>query len=298
MLTLAYGRGSQRITCPHYDEAVPSGPVTITILDDQGNTILASTSATKGALSTTTSAAASAGATTVVLTAITGLAVGDAFTLSEDGEAELVVAQRVDAAGVTLRDPLSRSWSSGATAKSAQIYYDASLTDTDDYPVGLYYQARFDCTTWKASRSLVFRVVQMSTENPITYEHMRNVLSHLAALRDSYDSPSLEGPRSLAWEVITAKLLAQGYDPAVLKDPERLAVAGGMLAAALFCLGRPNGGEMAADLAGQPIGSGGLFGEYFKAISEIPHWYDRSQDGIRGEHETRVPRKKPLRYGR
>lgn len=290
MLTLAYGRTSQRITCPHRDEAVPTNAVNITIADSGGSELLASTPATKGSFTSTVAAAASAGARSITVADAAGLSVDEPIVLTDSrAKTELAVVEgfEVTTDTIHLRDPLVRPYAIGNAAKSALITYTANLSNTTTYPIGIYYVALFACADWTASRPVVFRIVQHPLEDlPIQYAHIRDVLSHVGVLRDSYDDPQLDEARRLAWAFIEAELLAHGRDPKTLRDPERIAQAGGYLAAALFCQGRGLY-EQADRLAGNPPGSGVTFRLFIDRVCDIPAWYDRDQDLIRDSGEMK-----------
>jgi hypothetical protein len=287
-LTLSYGKSGQRITCPHRDEAVPTAAVNVQILDSDGTELLAATAATKGSFSTTVATAADQGDTEIVMTGVIGLAAGEPFVLSSGVDSELCEARRISGTTVTLKDPLGRSWPAGTAAKSALIYYDADLSSTSTYPLGLYYQAIFTSTSWGHIRALVFRIATRATSCPIEYEHVRRVLPQVGSLRDGDEDPDLEGVRTTAWQLMSAQLLAEGIDPETLRDPERFGQAGGALAACLFVMARPNGLELARELAGSPPGSGGLYRSWFELARRVPHWVDRDQDAARDDTETRI----------
>lgn len=286
--TLAYGQSSQRLTCPRLEEAVPTAAVNVQILDGDGNELLAATAATKGTLSTTVGVAADVGDAEVTLAATAGLTAGEPLVLGSGVDQELVECRRIAGLVVTLKDPLARSWAVGATCKSRWIYYDANLSTTATYPIGLYYQAIWTCTDWHHIRAQVFRIATRATLCPIEYDHVRRVLPQVGALRDGDEDPDLEGVRETAWQLMSAMLLAEGIDPETLRDPERFAQAGGALAAALFVMARPNGLELARELAGSPPSTGGLFLEWYRRARAVPHWVDRDQDASRDEYESRV----------
>lgn len=299
MISLAYSRSAQRITCPHRDAVAPTGSITLTIMDD-GGTALLSAAASTGSCSTTIASAASAGARTVYVSSATSLSVGEDIGITT--RAGIVEIHHVNGVvtstgAVDLRDHVRNDLSTSDTVKSAHIYYDADLSDTTTWPVGLYYQARFACSSWDSTRSVVFRVVKDETKNPITYDDVDRVLAHVSLLQDSYDESSLERPRTLAWDMISARLLASGKDPSVLKDTTRLARAGGMLAAALYLVTRHGGQDLAHELAGSPVGSGGVYGQHLEAILQIPAWYDTEQDGDRERDDMMFGRRSLVRRG-
>lgn len=292
-LILTHGTASQRITCPPRGEAVPAGGVTITLSDQNGNELLAATPATKGSLSSTLAVAAAHGTRQLTLANAAGISADQPLALTDAyGRTEMVWAEGGETAGdvVVLRDPLTRDYAVGATVKSAWIYYDADLSNTTTYPLGLYYVALFQSATWSAPRVVAFRVVGYPADScPITYEHVRSALSAVGFLRDQYDPPNLDDVRAGAWAFITADQLAAGRDPATLRDPERLAQAGGYLAAGLFLLNR--GGEgLSEQLAGKPLGTGGFFKVFYDRVLAIPHWFDGDQNLTRDTGETRPRR--------
>ena len=299
-LTLTYGSTSQRITCPHQGEAVPAGNVTITLLDSAGNELLAATNATKGSLSSTLASAAYVGQRQITLADATGVSAGQQLVITDAyGRTELVTADGGETVTdvVVLRDPITRDYAAGAAVKSALIYYDANVSSSTNFPIGLYYVALFQCSTWTAPRVVTFRVVRYpQPECPITFDHVRAALSSVGFLRDQYDQPDLEDVRLGAWRAIEAEMLVSGRDPATLRDPERLAQAGGYLAAGLFLIGR-GGDGMAERLAGDPVGSGGFYRHYIDRVLAIPHYFDSDQDLVRDDGETRAPRRTLARRG-
>lgn len=287
-ISLAYGKTGQRLTCPHRGDAVPTNAVSVQLLDSDGNELLAATAATKGTFSTTVATAADPGDTTIAMTGVVGLSAGEPFVLSSGVDSELCEARRISGTTVTLKDPLARSWAAGTAAKSALIYYDADLSTTATYPIGLYYQAIWTCADWGHIRAQVFRILTRETVCPIEYEHVRRVLPQVGALRDGDEDPDLEGVRETAWQIESAMLLSEGIDPQTLRDPERFGQAGGALAAALFVMARPGGLELARELAGSPPSTGGLFLEWYRRARAVPHWVDRDQDAARDDTESRV----------
>jgi hypothetical protein len=298
-LTLTYGSTSQRITCPHQGEAVPAGNVTITLLDSSGNELLAATNATKGSLSSTLASAAYAGQRQITLADAAGISAGQPLVITDAyGRTELVTADGGETATdvVVLRDQLVRDYAVGATVKSAWIYYDANVSSSTNFPIGLYYVALFQCSTWRAPRLVTFRVVKYPAgECPITFDHVRAALSSVGFLRDQYDEPDLLDSRLSAWRTIEAELLSGGRDPATLRDPERLAQAGGYLAAGLFLIDR-GGDGLAEKLAGDPLSTGGFFRVYLDRVMRIPHFFDSDQDLVRDSEENKLPRR--TRVGR
>jgi hypothetical protein len=299
-LILTYGGTSQRITCPHLGQAVPSGDVTITITDEHGTTKLSSTNATKGSLSSTLASAATHGSRRITLADAAGISAGQPLVITDAwGRTETLFAEGGETATdvVVLRDPITRDYAVGATVKSALIYYDANLSATATWGIDLYYAAVFACSSWSAPRVVTFRIVKYpGLECPITFEHVRAALSAVGFLRDQYDAPDLDDVRLSAWRFIEAELYAGGRDPATLRDPERLAQAGGFLAAALFLHGRGSR-ELAEHLAGNPVGTGGFYGTYMGRVMKVPAWIDRDQDLVRDEGDTMPPRRGYLRRG-
>lgn len=289
MLALAYGRSSQRITCPHENAAVPSGDVNITILDDAGSEVLASTAASKGTLSTTLAAAASAGDRTITTADASGAADGEPLVIEDvEGRSELAIIDGAETTTdtIALRDRLSRAYAiTTSTVKSAHIYYDLDASNTDDWPVDVYYQALFSCSTWASIRPVVFRIVDVQTLSPIGFEDVRRWLPHVSTFRDGYDAPSLDEARSSAWSVLRAKLRAAHRDPDVWRDAPDVASVGGLLAAALLLLSH-NKPEQAHELAGEPIGTGGLFAAYWADFVAAPGWFDTDQDRVRDAQES------------
>jgi hypothetical protein len=287
-ISLAYGKTGQRLTCPHRGASVPTAAVNVQLLDSDGSEVLAATAATKGTFSSTVATAADPGDTSIVMAAVVGLVAGEPFVLASGVDSEVCEARRISGVTVTLKDPLARSWAVGTTAKSALIYYDANLSVTATFPIGLYYQAIWTCTDWAHIRAQVFRIVTRETTNPIEFDHVRRVLPQVGSLRDGDEEPTLQDQRDAAWQIMSSMLLSEGIDPSVLRDPERFGQAGGALAAALFVMARPGGLELAGELAGSPPSTGGLFLEWYRRARMVPHWVDRDQDAVRDELETRV----------
>jgi hypothetical protein len=299
MLVLAYGETGQRITCPHRDAAVPSGSVTITILDESGTELLASTAATKGTFSSTLSTAASAGARSIVAAGVTGLTVGEAIVLTDTGgQTEVAQVEAVNSSTkvITLGDRLARAYASSDAIKSALIYYDADLSTVATWVKGIYYQAIFDCSTWTAGpRSVLFRISDLASTCPITYEHVKRWVPHASVLRDSYDPDGLDDARENAWSIMTALLRGSSRDPDVWRDAADVGLCGGLLAAALFLQAHGKDG-FAENLAGKPVGTGGLWRVYWDELGKAPAWFDDDQDRARETGET-TPRKN-TRVGR
>ncbi len=290
MLELAYGRSSQRIPCPHLGESVPSGAVSITILDDAGTEILASTTATKGALSSTLASTAASGARIITVADAAGASVGDTIVIADaTGRSEVCTIEGVETTTDTirLRDRLSRAYAvTTSTVKSAMVYYDLNASSTSTWPIDIYYQALFTCSSWSSVRPVVFRLVDLQTLSPVTYEDVRRWLPHASDLRDSFDAPGLDEARQNAWSMIQTRLRAAGRDPAVLRDAADVSPAGGLLAAALFVLAHDRA-DLAHELAGDPVGSGGVFAGYWAELSKVLAWYDEDQDRARDDSETR-----------
>ena len=301
MLTLAYGRSGQVIWCPHHGEAVPSASLTCAIYDESGNTMVTTTTATKGSLSTTLLAAITPGDRVASLSTISGVSKDDyvAF-VGDDQRTEVCKAIGVDttAKRLTLDRPLEESYSVGDEVKSASLYYTLDASATATWTKGLYYQAIFSCSSWTEVRSLVFRIADKAAGNPITYEDIQRVLPSVGVYRGADNLPQLDRPRDLAWQIISTAILAKGRDPQTLRDPSRFAVAGGILAAAFVMLDRPGGIELAQALAGDPIGTGGIYRVQLDQVLDIPHWYDRDQDAIREAGETGSIARTRVRRGR
>ena len=290
MLTLAYGRSGQRIWCPHRGDVVPASTVSLVIYDDGGDG-LATTTATKGALSTSLAVAVAQGVREIVVSPPTGATRNDwVAVVGDDGQAEVVKAVGVDstAKSMTIAPQLDRGYSAGDLVKSASIYYDADLTETDTWVKGLYYQAVFSCSEWATSRVVVFRIVSDQTDNPITFEDVQRVLPAAGVYRGADTTAELDHHRDLAWRIICGRLLSLGHDPATLRDTEVFAEAGGILAAALMMQTRPGGVETARALAGDPCGSGGLFAEHWQSIVSSPMWFDADQNRKRRAAEMRT----------
>jgi len=297
LLTLVYGSASQRIVCPHLGEPAPTSDVTVAIQSGGGAELLPATAAAKGALATALSAAAGASDRSITVGDTSGVGIGDPLVLTDTyGRDELVWCDGVDPASdvILIHPPLARPFGVADVVTSALIYYDADISDADDYPVGLYYIALFGCVDWDRPRVVVFHVAQYLEEDcPITYEHVRRVLSSVGFLCDSYDEPDLASPRSVAWDMLEADLLSMGRDPRTIRDPERVARVGGFLAAALFLLDR--GGEgLAGRLAGDPVGSGGTYRLQLERVLAVPQWVDRDQDLARDFSEMRTQRGRTL----
>ena len=297
MLTLTYGGDDQRITCPHEGQAAPTA-VTVTVLDERGATVLAVTPADLGDASTTLTAAASRGDTVLAVLATTGVEPGEVVALGVGThEVEIAEVIGVTASTLTLRERLARSYPSGTAVETATIYHDLDATDTDDYPAGSYYQAIFDSADWAHPRGLVFRLAtRRGADCPITYEDVRQWLPHVSSTRDAYDAPSLDEARESAWAVISARLRASGRDPVVWRDKADVGPVGGLLAAAVYCLAHGRV-ELAHELAGEPIGSGGIWAGYWTAFEAAPAWFDANEDGIRQTGEARTRGSRTLRRG-
>lgn len=286
-VSLAYGQTAQRLTCPRLEAAVPAAAVNVQLLDADGVECLAATAATKGTLSTSLTVAGDHGDTEITVAATAGLTVGEPLVLGSGVDQELVKCTRVSGLVVTLDEPLSRDWAIATTCKSRWIYYDANLSVTATYPIGLYYQAIWTCTDWHYIRAQVFRIVNRETICPIEYDHVKRVLPQVGSLRDPDDDPDLADVREAAWQLMSAMLLSEGIDPSTLRDPERFAQAGGALAAGLFVMSRPNGLDLAREFSGSPPGSGGLFLEWYRLARSVPHWVDCDQDTVHDEYERR-----------
>jgi hypothetical protein len=299
MLTLAYDRDSQRITMPHRGLAVPSANVSVAIWDDGYNEKLTWAAASKGTFSTTLSTAATAGAISLSVNSLTGLTVDEPVILTEGSRTEQVTATKFTGSTVTLKDPIAYDYTTACTAKSALVYYDADFTTETTWTKGNYYQAAFRSTAWTEVVALVFRIVDWQTVDvPITYEDVRQVLRHNSCLRDGSDSPNLDEPRELAWKMMQSRLLADGRDPDVFRDTEAIRVAGSFLASALFVMTKANGLELATMLAGDPVGSGGIYEIQYQQAGNAATWLDRNQDHKRTSDEMMTPRNYRVRRGR
>jgi len=292
LLTLVHGSASQRIVCPHLGEPVPTSDVTVAIQSSAGTELLPATAAEKGALATVLAAAAATSDRSITVGDTSGVDIGDPLVLTDTyGRDELTWCDGVDPTSdvILIHPPLARPFGVADVVTSALIYYDADISDADDYPVGLYYVAIFECADWNRPRIVVFHVARYPEDCPITYEHVQRVLSSVGFLRDSYDEPDLASPRSVAWDMLEADLLGLGRDPRTIRDLERVARVGGFLAAALFLLDR--GGEgLAGRLAGDPVGSGGTYRLQLERVLAVPQWVDRDQDLIRDPGEMRAQR--------
>lgn len=290
MIELAYGRSSQRIWCPHQGAAVPAGDVTITILNDQASELLAATTATKGSLSSSLASAASAGAKNITVSDASGVSVGHPIVLTDaQGKTEIATVEGVETTTdtLTLRDRLSRAYAAtSTTVKSAAVYYDLDASDTDDWPIDIYYQALFSAATWASVRPVVFRLVDLQTLCPIAYADVRKWIPYASDLRDGFDASDLDEARDNAWSFITSRLRASGRDPAVLRDADTLSPAGGALAAAFFLFAHDRT-DLAHELAGSPIGTGGIWSVMWEDASKGLVWYDEDQDRARDGAETR-----------
>ena len=299
MDALTYGSSSQRLTCPHRTEAVPSNAVNITLLDEHGTELLASTAATKGAFSTTLSVAASVGDRSVTLTAVTSLTEGEPIVIEDaEGRSELAEVEGIDTSGKVahLRDPLSRDYAPGSTAVSAHIYYDADISVTTTFLKATHYQAIWECSDWAMPRATMFRIVDITTDNPITFEDVRKWIPDVGSQRDDDDDPQLTDQRDAAWDLIRGKLKASQRDPDTLREAPELKVVGGLLAAAIFSF-QHNRPEVAEQLGGDPVGSGGLFLFYWGATGKVPLWFDYDQDRSRDLGETKKPRRTKIGRG-
>lgn len=299
MLVLAYGRTGQRVVCPHRGEAVPSASVLVTVYDDGGNVAQAASAATKGALSTTLASAAVQGVREIVLSTTTGLARGDWLAvIGDDDQVETIRAVGVDATSgtVALATPLDRDYAAGDAVKSAAVYADLNLSETDTWVRRSHYQAVFSSTSWPVSRTVLFRIADGATDNPITYEDVQRVLPAVGVYRGADTTAELDHHREMAWRLICGRLRQAGRDPTMLRDTEAYAEAGGILAAALLMITRPGGVEVARALAGDPVGSGGVFAQHWQSITESPAWYDDDQDRERAAAEMRAARR-PVRRG-
>jgi hypothetical protein len=299
-LVLTYDRTDQRIECPHLGQAAPAAlvDVTVTIYDADGESVITD-DAEKGEADTTLTVAAARGARTITVDDASDVDQAQPLVITDAwGRTELVRAEggEVVTDTIALEDPIARDYAIGAAVKSAFIYYDADLSDEATWPIGLY-TAVFSCTSWSAPRAKVFRIVRTpALECPIAYENVRAALSSIGFLRDQYDPPDLDDVRLAAWQYLQADMLSSGRDPVTLREPERLAVAGGYLAAALFLVGRGNP-DTVKTLAGDPPGSGGFFRSFYDKAMAVPAWFDRDQDLARDHLEEQLPRRTSVRRG-
>lgn len=297
MLQLNYGGASERITCPHRDADVPSADVNITILDASGTELLASTAATKGSVSTTLSAAASAGAKNITVAANTGMVVGNPIVLTDaSGRSEPCEIEGINSTAIALKSRLSRAYASSDAVTDAHIYYDADISDTDDFSKTIYYQALFSSTDWDETRGIIFRVVDIKSTNPITFDDVKAWASHVDIIRDSKDESMLDKPRDNAWNLIKAKLRASGRDPDVWRDSAECANIGGLLACGLF-LAEHGHYDLSERYVGNPPGMGGLFVSYWADFAKAPTWFDTDQDRNVDIDERQTPRTARLGRG-
>lgn len=286
---VTYDRASQRIVCPHRDAAVPSGDVTISIVDSAGTTKLASTAASKGALSTTLGAAATAGARSLTVAAVAGASVGDPIVIADThGRSEVATIEGLSGTTIYLRDRLTRAYAiTSTTVKSALVYYTLDASDATTWPADVGHQAIFDCSSWSAPRIVLFRVVDAPSANPIEFDDVRRWMPHASLVADSYDQAGAADARDMAWEILRTRIEAMGRDPDVWRGERAVRSAGGLLAAALLALAHGQG-ELARQLGGDPVGEGGLFAAHWGAASEALGWFDENQDRAvdRGEERT------------
>lgn len=297
MLTLDYGSDSQRITCPHRDGVVPSQAINVVILDAGGSELLSSTAATKGTLDTTLSSAASAGSKSIAVADATGAVIGAPIILTDAaGRTETAEIEGVDGTTIYLVSRLSRDYASSDDVDTAHIYYDADISDTDDFGKDVYYQAIFSSTGWEESRGVLFRVVDLVPSNPIRFEDVRRWVQNLDEIRDSHDKPLVDDARDNAWELIKTKLTAMGRDPEVWRSVDEVRLTGGLLAGGLFLLAHGNY-EQARHLIGDPPGMGGLFSWHWQDFGATPQWYDENQDRSLDSGEKRRPVSNRLRRG-
>ena len=291
MLVLSYEETSQRITCPHRDVAVPAGDVTITITDDAGSSLLSSTAATKGSLSSTIATAVSAGARQITVADASGVSAGDPIVLTDDyGRTETAIADGAETTTdvIQIRAPLERSYAVGDAVASALIYYDADISDTDDFSKGSYYQAIFDCSTWGGARAVLFRVLDLQSYNPIDLRHITRWAPQVMQLRDADDGEGFANERDASWDIICTRMRSVGRDPDVWRDADDAASVAGLLAAGLVLLnhGMLDQSEL---LIGNPPGEGGTFAQLWRDFASSVGWFDEDQDRKVDGFERRKP---------
>lgn len=277
---VTYDRAAQRIVCPHRDTAVPSGGVTITILDSAGAEKVASTAASKGALSTTLgAAAAAAGARSITVGSISGAAAGDPIVISDAaGRSEVAIIEGLSGTTIQLRDRLSRSYAiTTSTVKSALIYYDLDASDATAWPPDVGFQAIFDCTTWSAPRIVLFRVVDAPPACPIEFDDVRGWCPDASQIVDSNDQSNAADYRAAAWEIIRTRVESMGQDPEVWRGERAVRSVGGLLAAGLLLLAHGRV-ERSRALVGDTPGDGGLFASHWSATAASLGWFDEDQD--------------------
>lgn len=289
-VTVAFGQASQRVVCPHRDASVPATDVTVEVLDEAGGTIIeAGTAATKGTFSTALSADAAIGDRSITVASTAGLALDEPIVLADAaGRTEVHEVEGFAGTTVHLKDRIGRAYpATTTTVKSALVYYTLDASDTAKWPVDVYYQAIFSCSSWGGPRGVLFRVVDLEETNPISLRDMKGWVAHLDILRDGSDSVGLNEARDAAWELIRSRLEALERDPAVWRGARQARSVGGMLAAALF-LWTHGHREDAKDLAGDPLGSGGIFAMHWQDTLKAIGWFDENQDRVvdRGERVT------------
>lgn len=291
-IVVSYGYTGQRVTCPHRDEAAPAGAVTVDVLDSDGEALITDGAATKGALSTTLAAAASAGARSITVASSTGVSVGDPIVIADSkGRSEVHTVEGVTTGVIALKDRLARAYAiTTTTVKSGLIYYSLNASDTDVYTVGTHFQAVFECSTWTAPRAVIFRVADLATANPITFDDVKRWLPHASVMRDSYDSAGLDEARDMAWQIISTRIEAAGRDPLKWRDSDRVKALGGLLAAGLFCVSHGQL-EMAMQLVGDPPGAGGIYAGLWSDTARLLLWFDEDNDRSidRGEIKSFAP---------
>ena len=286
MIVVQYGSASARLTCPHYDDAVPSSTVYVQILDGGGTQLLATTAATCGTLSTTLTAAALAGASSVTVATSSSASVGEPIVVAHaDGRSEVHTVAGVSTSTIRLDYPLTRAYpSTTTTVKSAHIYYDADLSTTSTYVQDTYYQAEFFCSSWSKRRNVLFRVFDGSSENPIRVTDLVEWFELIKVVADDYDGGDLERARDWAWKDLCARLRAEKHDPDALRDTEELRHLGGGIAVAHFCFGH-NMPDRAELLWGKD-GQGNIIGRKWGELQRVLLWYDTDGDKARETYET------------
>jgi hypothetical protein len=138
-----HGRGTQSIVSVAINEQNdPTQPsaATYSIVDlrepDDGASreIVASTAATVNSVSTTTTAAAGPSQSDerlIVVTSATGITEGLEFLISDAGQRELFVVDRVDSLNVYARDKLRRDYTSGASILGVEVTASFPASDAD-----------------------------------------------------------------------------------------------------------------------------------------------------------------------
>ena len=214
--------------------------------------------------------------------------IGDPIVVADAaGRSEVHTVEGLSGTTIYMRDRLSRAYAiTTSTVKSALIYYTLDASDATVWPADVGHQAIFDCTTWSAPRIVLFRVVDAPVANPIEFDDVRAWLPHASQIADSHDQAGALDARNMAWEIIRTRLEALGRDPEVWRGERAVRSVGGLLSAALLCLGHGQA-ELARALAGDPIGDGGLFASHWGNTAQSLGWFDEDQDRAvdRGEEQ-------------